>query len=197
MWSLTDAAWVSTIRPVLWTGLNYRRVGPFPLTGLPSKADVRSSSKAGVHSSRPSSHLAAMVSGSSDELITYPTTSSLCHQQTASETTISSMLCSCSTSKAPRKLLFWWRPQCTSQRKSGILCAPFNHPTTHLPVPAVPRSGHLGGKRKMAWKEMDHRCLSQHRAHSESKWPGLEAGESGARKWVSRPRSPCSPRRSA
>lgn len=44
----------------------------------------------------------------------------------------------------------------------------------------------------MAREEKDHRCLGQYRAHSELKCPGLEAGESGAGKWVSHPRSLCS-----
>lgn len=79
-----------------------------------------------------------------------------------------------------------------SEKKWHPPWTPFNHPTTHLPVPAVPGSGHLGGKRKMAREEKDHRCLGQYGAHSELKCPGLEAGESGAGKWVSHPRSLCS-----
>lgn len=43
---------------------------PTPTDRSSLKADVHSSSQAGGHSSRPSSQLAAMVSGRSDELIT-------------------------------------------------------------------------------------------------------------------------------
>lgn len=56
-----------------------------------------------------------------------------------------------------------------SARLKEKVASPVNHPTTHPPVPAVPRSGRLGGDTKMAWKAKNHRWLSQYTGHTPSR----------------------------